>query len=381
MLLPLETSLIVHCTPLRSIVHSHTIMAIKSVCYTPANGGYVYIRELGRGAQGTAILVRSMTDGEFYVLKKSYSELEGGEQTPSPEVEFYRPHPRVPKLVYHDAFVDQDLSHIPVPKKINTLVSSYCNLVDLDQLGSKCFDKSGKVDEVLIWRCLGQMLEVIEFLHFQCQPKINHADIGSGNVFAHSPADKRLPDFFLGDFGIAEYIPEVFDKVAGFGYVVINDYFVTESYFELKSVVWALLNGPTYPLKPKYHTQRKRFETLYSEKLVLCYDALEWFIGDDFKMDDYEAELQELRTAVDSEAKAWEEKSTVDFSYLRPGDELDNASLFYDSQEEILNAIVQPPGPWQAAQVDTETWELLSVDPVVYHKARLWALDKGHTWN
>lgn len=362
-------------TNTQNYLYLHAIMVIKSVCYTPAKGGYIYIRELGHGAQGTAILVRSMTDSELYVLKKSYSELEAGEQTPSPEVEFYRPHPRVPKLVYHEAFVDQDLIHLPVPKKINTLISSYCNLVDLNQLQTKCFDKSGKVDEVLIWRCFSQMLEVIEFLHFQCQPKIHHGDIRSANIFAHFPADKKLPDFFLGDFGVAEYIPEVFDKIAGSGYVVIEDYFITEEYFRLKRVFSGLLNDTEHP------AQRERLVRVYSEQLLLCYDALEWFIGDDFNMEDYQAELQELRIVVDTEAKVWEKRSTVDLSYLRPGDELDNAFFFYDSQEELLDAIIQPPGPWQAARVDTETWELLSIDPVVHHKARLWALDKGRTWD
>jgi serine/threonine protein kinase len=167
--------------------------------------GYFHIGCLGTGKQGTASLVRSISDGKLYVRKAGEYIFDYYPSTDdwAPEVSNYREHENINRLISYEHYY---------PGKTNllqaTLITEFCNGGNLFSFFDRYDGKGLKVPEALIWRFLQQMLTGVEFLQKQT-PKVVHCDIFPGNIFVNWPNPKKPvdpPNFYLADFGRSEVI-------------------------------------------------------------------------------------------------------------------------------------------------------------------------------
>jgi hypothetical protein len=218
--------------------------------------GYLHVRTLGQGSQGTAVLVHSLADAHLYVRKVEKlndvpvdtnnrfcntntgdapgGDTPGQESLRPKEVSQYRPFSTIPGLVDF-----MTLNHNP-PVTQNRNVKQhitfwqFCNGGDLADYITEHGIMGELIPEICIWRCLWQLFKAFQFLQ-NAQPPVSHRDILPSNIFVHWPeaskpedassppdelargtaADLRyyvtypeqeigdMPDFYLGDFGFA----------------------------------------------------------------------------------------------------------------------------------------------------------------------------------
>lgn len=333
-------------------VSSQVIMSARFTYYYPENGGYLHCRILGTGAQGTATLVRSVRDGECYVRKKAWSDGQHSGRILCGEVEFYRQHDHIPRLIHAESFINRDS---PPPVKLNTLIFPFCNVGDLVSLYDRCGHSPTKVPEVLILRCLGHLLKTITFLHFECN--IKHNDLSPGNVLVNIANNEQFPKFFLADFGVAENLSADPEEMRGQ---------IQEDLSELRITISFLLSGSMEPV-----VSRRFVEKHYSSQLLRSYNMLRELLKPGFELKTYHAKMRDLRRVVDRALELQQRTSGVDLSFLRPKDESLLVKTFY-SKDELLRARKLPPGPWQIAKIDMATGKVSIVDSQKYQEKR-WA--------
>lgn len=183
--------------------------------FFPEHTGYLYVRKLTPGNEGDVTLVHSIADGMQCVRKKTHPQDREGPESKIAEVEFYRPHPSIPSLIWSQDHKVLNIDHEDYDTlKSTVMISKYCNGGTLNTFAwyFLCNRNGPRVPEVLLWRMLDQRLQTLLYLH-NSQPGITHLDNHLNNVFLHYEEGAKLPDFYTGDLGHAMPIdPAVWEE-------------------------------------------------------------------------------------------------------------------------------------------------------------------------
>ncbi|XP_064649533.1 serine/threonine kinase-like domain-containing protein STKLD1 isoform X3 [Lineus longissimus] len=162
---------------------------------------YRVLQRLGKGAQGTVNLVESKIDNKKYVMKKveCTDESEANKAFKEAMALAELRHPYV--CGYQEFFVTWDKEESAM---FVCIVMDYYKLGDLDKaLKQKRLNKSA-VDEIMVKKWLGQMIEALVFVH---KKGIIHRDLKPSNIFM---ADNL--NIAIGDFGVATIMDDARTK-------------------------------------------------------------------------------------------------------------------------------------------------------------------------
>lgn len=336
-------------------------MAAKWAYYYPEWDGYVHIRTLREDTtQGTAVLVRSVKDGKLYVRKKTWNSLSEDESELCGDIEFWRPHPNAPKLLLSKSYIVRTPGF--PPDRHSILIFEYANCGDLEKVYERSISALGKVPEVLILRCLSQMLTLIHFMHFDCNPPFHHNDLSFTNIVAQITDGKQLPDFLAADFGVAKFLDADNEE-----YRLEQ---IENEFADLRQAVSYLINGIDLP------AHREDIADNYSADLLEVYNALRDLPKYGFNLDNYEARLRNLRALAEYFAQESQKVCDIDFSFLRSPDDSGEEALF-DSYEDLVSSEKVLPGPWQGMEINPATREILKIDPRRHEENRVLVWNKN----
>ncbi|EXJ66422.1 serine/threonine protein kinase [Cladophialophora psammophila CBS 110553] len=190
----------------------------KYAVFFPEQDGYLFCGSLGAGAEGVTSIVRSIVNNQDYVRKKTKATSATSSHKAGlycAEVSLYRPHPRIPTLVHSQDFQVLPQGHPRAEEfRATSMLFSYCNGGTLERFIRVLERERILAPEVLVWHLLDNLLEAIEHLH--CNASISHGDLKESNIYLHFPTpESRLPDFYIGDLGLARPIDQSVWEVPG----------------------------------------------------------------------------------------------------------------------------------------------------------------------
>lgn len=168
--------------------------------------GYILIRVINHGTQGQTSIVRSVSNGEFYIRKQL---IKRADQPKTEELNFCH---RIP---YHMApqVIESFNSQYVAP----TIIYAFCNGGDsgefLQKYQFKCCGAGVAIPEALFWHLEKELLRTLAFIHSGWQEGLTppsdwlmHASIHEGNIFLNwAPGNDPSPQFLLGDWGLARH--------------------------------------------------------------------------------------------------------------------------------------------------------------------------------
>ncbi|KIW86785.1 uncharacterized protein Z519_12571 [Cladophialophora bantiana CBS 173.52] len=136
------------------------------------------------GAEEVTSIVRSIVNNQDYVRKKTKATSATSSHKAGiycAEVSLYRPHPRIPAFVHSQDFQVLPQGHPRAEEfKATSTLFSYS----------------------------------VEHLH--CNTSISHGDLKESNIYLHFPTpESRLPDFYIGDLGLARLVDQSVWEVPG----------------------------------------------------------------------------------------------------------------------------------------------------------------------
>lgn len=160
--------------------------------------GWRPIRPIGKGGQGTTVLMQRKSDGVLAICKKvdDYELIDG---------------------MPVEAIILQDI--LPSSRWINKMIKfsfeasrrhhkdtlfewfEYCRGGDLLNAVERC----GRLSEDFIWHCFIQIAEALNVVHNAGSQRIVHRDVKSDNIFLDQKYlhEAPWPNLKLGDFGLA----------------------------------------------------------------------------------------------------------------------------------------------------------------------------------
>ncbi|OQV05685.1 Protein kinase domain-containing protein [Cladophialophora immunda] len=193
--------------------------AERYAIFFPEADGYLFCGPLGKGAEGFTSVVRSIVDNQNYVRKKTKATSASSSHKEGiycAEVSLYRPHPRIPALVHSQDFQVLPPGHPRAHDfKSTSMLFSYCNGGTLERFLAILERERILAPEVLVWHLLDNLFEAIEHLH-RGTTSISHGDLHEGNIYLHFPTpESRLPEFFIGDLGMARPVDQSVWQVSG----------------------------------------------------------------------------------------------------------------------------------------------------------------------
>lgn len=153
---------------------------------------YNILQRLGKGAQGSVFLVESKDDGQKYVLKKMECRDEAEANNAFKEAKALQElqHPYI--CGYRENFVSWDREEGAM---FVCIVMEYYPLKDLEVCLKKKRSNREKLDELVLKKWIGQMLDAMTFVH---EKGVIHRDLKPSNIFMRSSLD-----ISVGDFGVA----------------------------------------------------------------------------------------------------------------------------------------------------------------------------------
>jgi probable inactive protein kinase-like protein SgK071 len=192
--------------------------------------GYKLLERLGKGAQGSVFKVQNLEDKCIYVLKKveCFDETEANK-------------------AFKEAMALQDLKHryicgyreffVTWDKEESALyvciVMHYYKMGDLDKALNIKRKQQVKVEEVVLKKWIGQMLEALVFVH---NKEVIHRDLKPSNVFLTENLD-----VCIGDFGVATILGDARTKTrTTVGSMIWMAPEVLERPYDERSDVWSL---------------------------------------------------------------------------------------------------------------------------------------------
>lgn len=153
---------------------------------------YKIAQRLGKGAQGSVYLVESRDDKKQYVLKKMECKDEAEANKAFKEAMALQElaHPYI--CGYKEFFVSWDKEEGAL---FVCIVMDYYPMGDLEMLLRKKRDNKDRIDELMLKKWIGQMLDAMTFVHDR---GVIHRDLKPSNIFMRSSLD-----ICVGDFGVA----------------------------------------------------------------------------------------------------------------------------------------------------------------------------------
>jgi hypothetical protein len=203
-------------------IKTTTKKPMKYGFYHAEGEGFLHVKNLGHGIQGTATLVRNANTGALVVRKRSKPSPMKGDPPPFAD-QFRLPHPHIVQLISaHNQEYENGLAS-------STTYWPYANDSDLHTLSRVYYDNDDDVPEIVIWQYLSQILGAYEALHRSGR---SHDDGHGGNIFVHWDGTSVLPDFILGDLGFCANFPVGLTPMGAHGgqhfKVVLKDYRIDE---------------------------------------------------------------------------------------------------------------------------------------------------------
>ncbi|XP_071494263.1 serine/threonine kinase-like domain-containing protein STKLD1 [Diadema antillarum] len=185
---------------------------------------------LGKGAQGQVFLAKNKDDGKTYVLKKVECTDETEATKAFKEAMALQDLRHEYICGYKDFFVTWDKEEAAI---IVCIVMEYYKMGDLDRLLKKKRKKNEAIEELILKKWCGQMIEALAFVHNR---KVIHRDLKPSNIFLTD--DLTLS---LGDFGVATIMDDARTKarttVGSINWMAPE---VLEKPYDERSDVWSL---------------------------------------------------------------------------------------------------------------------------------------------
>ncbi|ETN38396.1 uncharacterized protein HMPREF1541_06431 [Cyphellophora europaea CBS 101466] len=333
----LITRIFVSCIPCLRIRASPTRNHHGYAIYYPeGKSGYLLISHLGTGTQGAALLVLSLADHQLYVRKRK--RFPCARFPAANEAELALPHSNIPILFLQIPYQGIDLDGDPSSTTAD--IWRYCNGGDLARVIDIYKEKVESVPAPIVWRFFRQLLNVV--LHIQ-SARIIHRDIKSDNVFLHwtGGKDASLPDFFLGDFGIAHRLP--LGTAAGAH---------TYDYVVLLGLVKQLMNPALVDLGRVRIPSGQEGSFAALEGFLAKMEAALFRVSGDGDLGGFEAAMRAVEKDLAVEGLKWEvELPGIDLGEMKVVEEGANPIVF-ETREALFGVESQPPGPWQVAEVE-----------------------------
>lgn len=153
---------------------------------------YKLLQRLGKGAQGSVFLVENKDDGKEYVLKKVECNDENEANKAFKEALTLQElsHPYI--CQYKEFFVTWDKEESAM---FVCIVMGYYRLGDLDRALKKRRGRSEAIEELILKKWFGQMLDAMVFVH---KKGMIHRDLKPSNIFMADDLNVSI-----GDFGVA----------------------------------------------------------------------------------------------------------------------------------------------------------------------------------
>jgi len=150
------------------------------------------MQRLGKGAQGSVFLVQNLQDKQHYVLKKveCNDEIEANKAFKEAMALNELRHPYI--CGYREFFVTWDKEEAAM---FVCIVMDYYKMGDLDRVLKQRRKHKQPLEEIIIKKWLGQMIEALVFVH---KKEVIHRDLKPSNIFL-----KEDLSLSIGDFGVA----------------------------------------------------------------------------------------------------------------------------------------------------------------------------------
>lgn len=173
---------------------------------------YLFVKNLGSGAQSYAQLVWHLQSGELRVRKVSVRRLSHTEKEKDDTErdlltklqERARETNLQPNIVriFSGGDVPARQEQAEGPQKWHRVIwMSYMNGGHLNDFRIGCNERGLTVPRLIILRLVQQVASALQFMY--AKPAVLHRDMHSANIFLNWAGDSDLPDFCIGDFGQA----------------------------------------------------------------------------------------------------------------------------------------------------------------------------------
>lgn len=350
--------------------------------------GYLHSQYLGAGIQGTATLVRCCQSGQLVVRKRTL--FEDLSYDPFSD-QFVLPHPNIVQLLAAQNYFNE------AGFGASATYWRFANGKDLKALIQTYRRTGQRVPEILVWHFLSQILRAYFSLFVS---GMVHRDGHWANVLVHWDAENALPDFILGDLGMADFLSQEILTAKG-----RLDEPIEQGYaFRVPSDALDLLQGPpTFQQLYEHDEDEENIESYhYAEALEEIGEDLRSVSGcmvsmmhDDDDLDNvyYSEELRNVAVMVSnlgSFTTSRHVRTLERLEYLLtqvrcliedrfanclesttfpvPGLEgvhpapAAGTPMLFESVQALHSSDFRPPGPWYIASVDPDTYEVLELD-------------------
>jgi hypothetical protein len=330
-----------------------------------------FVKYLGGGHEGDAVLVVSHVDGKLYVRKrKSLAQYSQSKASCTAATTNYIEHKHIPRLISSTSLLRELRKHrLTQGRTINGNVTAelwqYCNGGDLHNVLVKCTRLPRALcPEVLIWCLMRAFISVLPYIHVR---GVCHADILPVNVLLDWPGPgddddgtDGLPVFYLADFGLSFRLPPDRETIMRRGLPNIMAAVRFDFEFAARTIAYAMnsiggLPGKHYAETTKLHDCARLY---YSAGLLRAFDQfcqMPLLLNPNGPSEtDVEAwyrlfdELpHEIRAGQLESTKLLSADDRAMLEMLRPNqDELNAADPRFILPIDMAGCAQQPPGPW-----------------------------------
>lgn len=296
-------------------------------------------QRLGKGAQGSVFLVIEKTSGEQYVLKKVECTDEQEANKAFKEVMALQDLKHSYICGYKEFFVTWDKEESAM---FVCIVMDYYPMGDLDRLLKQKREKKEKIEELVLKKWFGQMLEALVFVH---KKQVIHRDLKPSNIFLTKDLNVSI-----GDFGVATVMGDARTRtrttVGSMNWMAPE---VLERPYDERSDVWSLgcimLEMATCGFMNSQSIAGVLFEIKQSPTELE--ETLKQ-VGKDYSVDMCQLIRTMLRRSFQERPSAVE---MVDLPYVKECLALSNSALVGKKKEKQMNAKTVPKGATEAAVV------------------------------
>lgn len=178
---------------------------------------FLFVRNLGEGMQGMVQLLQNVRTKELVARKVNHRRLNAAQVArPNRETTVIghldtlpRPAGCTPR--YYELISHQDVPSGTAMNPARWTRESYWRYYNAGSLWDfqSLYSSKNPPPYAFIARCIHQLLETVQFMFTAGHVPVYHEDLHVHNIFVHWD-EGYLPDFFIGDFGLARLADEPF---------------------------------------------------------------------------------------------------------------------------------------------------------------------------
>ncbi|XP_066293855.1 serine/threonine kinase-like domain-containing protein STKLD1 isoform X2 [Branchiostoma lanceolatum] len=223
---------------------------------------YKVLQRLGKGAQGSVFLAENRIDGRKYVLKKVECNDESEANKAFKEAMALQELKNPYVCGYKEFFVTWDKEESAM---FVCIVMEYYKMGDLDKVLRQKRSKKESIEELILKKWFGQMVEALVFVH---KKEVIHRDLKPSNIFMTEDLS-----ISIGDFGVATVMGDARTKtrttVGSMNWMAPE---VLERPYDERSDVWSLgcitLEMTTCSFMDTPQAQATLFEIKHSPQIL-----------------------------------------------------------------------------------------------------------------